>query len=103
MHAQAATQWSLSIAAALERTLPAADEPPRRLHAAMRPAALLGDKLIRPPLVYATGTAPPVHLPASAPLALSDPSIHTSHLVHDTPLLSSCASLTTTGSTPDKY
>src|SRR3546814_7012108 len=57
MHAQAATQWRLRIDAALERTLPAADEPPRRLHAAMRHAALLGGKRMRPLLVYATGTA----------------------------------------------
>src|SRR3546814_15807580 len=57
MHALAATQWRLRIDAALERTLPAADEPPRRLHAAMRHAALLGGKRMRPLLVYATGTA----------------------------------------------
>src|SRR3546814_7179322 len=38
MHAQAATQWRQRIDAALERSLPAADEPPRRLHAAMRRA-----------------------------------------------------------------
>jgi farnesyl diphosphate synthase len=49
--------WRQRIDAALERVLPPADDAPRRLHAAMRHATLLGGKRMRPLLVYATGTA----------------------------------------------
>ena len=81
--AQAATQWRQRIDAALERTLPAADEPPQRLHAAMRHAALLGGKRMRPLLVYATGTAF-----GAAPDTLDAPAlavelVHAYSLVHD--------------------
>ncbi len=39
----------------LEQVLPSESRPPRRLHAAMRYAALGGGKRVRPMLVYATG------------------------------------------------
>ena len=76
-------QWRLRIDAALERVLPAADQAPVRLHAAMRHAALLGGKRMRPLLVYATGTAF-----GAAPDALDAPAlavelVHAYSLVHD--------------------
>src|SRR3546814_12074676 len=83
MHAQAATQWRLRIDAALERTLPAADEPPRRLHAAMRHAALLGGKRMRPLLVYATGTAFGADIDALDAPALAVELTHAYSLVPD--------------------
>lgn len=83
MQAQATTQWRLRIDAALERTLPAADEPPQRLHAAMRHAALLGGKRMRPLLVYATGTAFGAKLEALDAPALAVELIHAYSLVHD--------------------
>ncbi|WP_457097249.1 polyprenyl synthetase family protein [Lysobacter sp. P5_B9] len=49
--------WRLRIEAVLDRALPLATDPPQRLHAAMRHAALDGGKRMRPLLVYATGTA----------------------------------------------
>ena len=81
--AQAATQWRLRIDAALERVLPAADQPPARLHAAMRHAALLGGKRMRPLLVYATGTAFGAALEALDAPALAVELVHAYSLVHD--------------------
>ncbi len=83
LRAEAATQWRLRIDAALERILPPADASPRRLHAAMRHAALLGGKRMRPLLVYATGTAF-----GAAPETLDAPAlavelVHAYSLVHD--------------------
>lgn len=83
MQAQATMQWRLRIDAALERTLPAAHEPPRRLHAAMRHAALLGGKRMRPLLVYATGTAFGAELDALDAPALAVELVHAYSLVHD--------------------
>ena len=50
-------RWRSRVDATLERSLPAVDTSPARLHAAMRHAVLDGGKRIRPLLVYATGTA----------------------------------------------
>jgi farnesyl diphosphate synthase len=50
-------RWRSRVDALLERSLPAADASPARLHAAMRHAVLDGGKRMRPLLVYATGTA----------------------------------------------
>src|SRR3546814_8878522 len=83
MHAQAATQWRQRIDAALERSLPAADEPPRRLHAAMRHAALLGGKRMRPLMVYANGTAFGAEIDALEAQALAVELIHAYSRVHD--------------------
>jgi len=49
--------WRARVDATLELAIPAISEPPQRLHAAMRHAALDGGKRMRPLLVYATGTA----------------------------------------------
>src|SRR3546814_20406920 len=83
MHAQAATQWRQRIDAALERSLPAADEPPRRLHAAMRHAALLGGQRMSQLLVYATGTAFCAALEALAAPALAGALVDAYPTVHD--------------------
>jgi farnesyl diphosphate synthase len=50
-------RWRSRVDATLERSLPAVDASPARLHAAMRHAVLDGGKRMRPLLVYATGTA----------------------------------------------
>jgi len=71
------------VAAALERYLPAATTPPRRLHEALRYAVLGPGKRIRPVLCYTAGEAlsvPPEELDgAAAALEL----IHAYSLIHD--------------------
>jgi len=67
----------------LDRHLPPADEPPQRLHEAMRYATLDGGKRVRACLVYAAGAALGV-----APNVLDSPAcavelIHGYSLVHD--------------------
>ena len=67
----------------LDRLLPAADEPPARLHAAMRYSALAPGKRVRPALTVlageALGAAGDDLLPAASALEL----IHAYSLVHD--------------------
>jgi len=77
------SQWRLRIDVALERTLPPADEAPQRLHAAMRHAALLGGKRMRPLLVYATGAAFGAEAALLDAPALAVELIHAYSLVHD--------------------
>jgi farnesyl diphosphate synthase len=68
---------------ALERSLPAVQQPPEALHRAMHYAVTGGGKRMRPLLVYATGSA------FTAPLARLDAAavavelIHAYSLVHD--------------------
>ena len=67
----------------MDSALPAADQPPERLHEAMRYAALSGGKRMRPLLVYATGeclgiSPEKLDIPATA-IEL----IHAFSLVHD--------------------
>lgn len=76
-------QWRARVDAALAAVLPPVDAPPRRLHAAMRHAVLLGGKRMRPMLVYATGAlfdAEPARLDAAA---VAVELIHAYSLVHD--------------------
>ncbi|WP_189454832.1 polyprenyl synthetase family protein [Cognatilysobacter bugurensis] len=76
-------QWRARADAALTAALPALDTAPRRLHAAMRHAVLLGGKRMRPMLVYATGAlfdAAPARLDAAA---VAVELIHAYSLVHD--------------------
>ena len=71
------------VAKTLDHWLPSEDAAPRRLHAAMRYAALGGGKRLRPILVYATGEAlqiPPAELDGAA---ASVELIHAYSLVHD--------------------
>lgn len=77
--------WRERADAALARALPSddADGAPRRLHAALRHAVLLGGKRMRPLLVYASGA-----LFDAQPEALDAPAaavelIHAYSLVHD--------------------
>jgi geranylgeranyl pyrophosphate synthase len=67
----------------LERAVPAASEPPTRLHAAMRHLLFPGGKRLRPALACAAaealGAAPETALPAAAAVEL----VHTYSLVHD--------------------
>ncbi len=76
-------QWRARIDAALEAALPGADIDPGHLHAAMRHAALLGGKRMRPLLVYAAGD-----LCGADPSVLDGPAVaielvHAYSLVHD--------------------
>lgn len=75
--------WRERVDAAIARVLPADEAEPRRLHAAMRHAALDGGKRMRPLLVYATGTAF-----GASESALDDPAVavelvHAYSLAHD--------------------
>lgn len=76
-------QWQERIDAALATALPSADTEPGYLHAAMRHAALLGGKRMRPLLVYAAG-----ELCGAQPSTLDAPAVaielvHAYSLVHD--------------------
>ncbi|HJR73273.1 MAG TPA: farnesyl diphosphate synthase [Luteimonas sp.] len=75
--------WRERVEAALDRALPAADESPQRLHAAMRHATLDGGKRIRALLVYATGTAFGANAEILDAPAAAVELIHAYSLVHD--------------------
>ena len=75
--------WRKRIDVALEAALPPADTGPARLHAAMRHAALLGGKRMRPLLVYATGELCGADLHALDAPAIAIELIHAYSLVHD--------------------
>jgi len=67
----------------LDEALPSADEPPARLHAAMRHLLFPGGKRLRPALAFAAAealAAPPEHaLPVAGAVEL----VHTYSLAHD--------------------
>ena len=67
----------------LERMLPPASRPPRRLHEAMRYAVLNGGKRIRAMLVIATGEALHADAERLEPPACAVEFIHAYSLVHD--------------------
>ena len=67
----------------LERVLPPASRPPRRLHEAMRYAVLNGGKRIRAILVIATGEALRADAERLEPPACAVELIHAYSLVHD--------------------
>lgn len=77
--------WRRRVDAAIAAALPDPAHPPQRLHAAMRHAALLGGKRIRPLLVYATATSlKPALEPQSVDAAAAAVElIHAYSLVHD--------------------
>ena len=75
--------WRTRVDAALAAALPNPADEPRRLHAAMRHAALLGGKRIRPLLVYATGTAFAADAAALDRAACAVELVHAYSLVHD--------------------
>ncbi len=67
----------------LDRALPSSDEPPRRLHEAMRYAVLNGGKRIRPLLAYASGECLGVPADKLDAPAMAIELIHAFSLVHD--------------------
>ena len=69
--------------AALERYLPAASVPPKRLHEAMRYAVLAPGKRIRPILTIATGLALDAPIEVLEAPAASVELIHAYSLIHD--------------------
>jgi farnesyl diphosphate synthase len=75
--------WRQRADAALASALPNADADPRSLHAAMRHAALLGGKRMRPLLVYATGRALGLEAGKLDEAAAAVELIHAYSLVHD--------------------
>ncbi len=76
-------RWRARVESTLAAALPAIDAPPRRLHAAMRHAALDGGKRMRPLLVYATGTAFGRDAAALDHAAAAVELVHAYSLVHD--------------------
>lgn len=68
---------------ALDRWLPGSEQPPTRLHTAMRYITLGGGKRLRPVLVYATGQAVGVDKDRLDGPACAVELIHTYSLVHD--------------------
>ncbi len=83
MHDPRLAGWRERADAALARALPDPASSPRKLHAAMRHAVLLGGKRMRPLLVHASGTlfdADPTQLDAPA---VAVELIHAYSLVHD--------------------
>ena len=75
--------WRARVDAALARALPDPASSPKRLHAAMRHAVLLGGKRMRPLLVYAAGTAFGVNEDALDAPAIAVELVHAYSLVHD--------------------
>ena len=75
--------WRARVDAALARALPDPDSSPKRLHAAMRHAVLLGGKRMRPLLVYAAGTAFGADEAALDAPSVAVELIHAYSLVHD--------------------
>jgi geranylgeranyl pyrophosphate synthase len=67
----------------LDEALPRADEPPARLHAAMRHLLFPGGKRLRPALAFAAAEAVGAAPDAALPLAGAVELIHTYSLVHD--------------------
>jgi farnesyl diphosphate synthase len=75
--------WRIRVDAALKRALPDPQTPPRRLHAAMQHAVLLGGKRMRPLLVYASGALFGADETALDAPAAAVELIHAYSLVHD--------------------
>ncbi len=75
--------WRQRVDAAIAAALPDSAAEPRRLHAAMRHAALLGGKRVRPLLAYATGVALGLDPGRLDSAAAAVELIHAYSLVHD--------------------
>jgi geranylgeranyl pyrophosphate synthase len=72
------------VEAGIERLLPAADEPSRRLHTAMRYSMQAGGKRLRPVLVLAASRLfDPEGATDALPAAVAVECVHTYSLVHD--------------------
>ncbi len=81
--AQTLASWRARVETTLADALPPADDPPTRLHAAMRHAALVGGKRMRPMLVYACGEAFGADAAVLDAAAAGVELIHAYSLVHD--------------------
>ena len=68
---------------ALDRSLPSADEPPAKLHEAMRYSVFAGGKRLRPILVLASAQAAGSPADPVLPAACAVELIHTYSLIHD--------------------
>jgi geranylgeranyl pyrophosphate synthase len=68
---------------ALDAVLPRADEPPVRLHRAMRSAVLDGGKRLRPALAFASAEAVGAPAEVALPVATAVELVHAYSLVHD--------------------
>lgn len=79
----ALSQARARVEAALETALPADDQPPTRLHQAMRYAVLAPGKRLRPFLVYEAGALCGVDASDLDPAACAVEMIHAYSLVHD--------------------
>ena len=77
------SDWQHRVHSMLDRALPPATEPPRRLHEAMRYAVLGGGKRVRAVLVLATGEALRADAGRIEPAACAVEFIHAYSLVHD--------------------
>ena len=75
--------WRARVEAALEQALPSAENPPQRLHAAMRHGVLNGGKRMRPLLAYATGSAFGADSARLDAAAVAVELVHCYSLVHD--------------------
>ena len=75
--------WRARLEAALDHALPAIDQEPKRLHAAMRHGVLNGGKRMRPLLAYATGTSFGSDAAQLDAAAVAVELIHCYSLVHD--------------------
>jgi farnesyl diphosphate synthase len=67
----------------LDKQLPAASEPPERLHEAMRYAVFSGGKRLRPALAYAAAIAGGARPECANPIASAAEMLHAYSLVHD--------------------
>ena len=77
------TRWLERVETALALALPASEQAPLRLHAAMRYAVLGGGKRLRPQLVYASGYLLGADEAALDSAAVAVELIHAFSLVHD--------------------
>ena len=68
---------------ALEAALPRSDEPPARLHAAMRHLLFPGGKRLRPALALAAAEAVGGDADAALPAAVAVELVHVYSLVHE--------------------
>jgi len=83
-HLEACWQrWRERLEAYLDRLLPAANAPPKKLHAAMRYAAIGAGKRYRAALVYATGTSLGASEESLDAAAGAIELIHAFSLIHD--------------------
>lgn len=76
-------EYTRRIEQVLDRWLPPADQPPERLHQAMRYSVLSGGKRVRPLLTYATGEVLDIAAGQLDAAAAAVETIHAYSLIHD--------------------